>query len=186
MLNIIQKPSPNFGSRGTYKPEIFCLHIMAGTLAGTDSWFATPVSQVSSHFGVGCKGQVHQYVPVQQTAWANGRVSNPTFKLYKKDINPNLYTISIENEGQDLSKAPVEQLKAICELLQRLSKEYGIPLDRDHIIGHYQVFDKKPFCPATDNKIIDKIVAMTQDTSETPKSIILKRLVELQKLVEEL
>ena len=36
-----------------FKPELIVLHIMDGTLSGTDSWFADPSSQVSSHYGIG-------------------------------------------------------------------------------------------------------------------------------------
>ncbi len=174
MLNIIQKPSPNFGSRGTYKPELFSIHIMAGTLNGTDAWFAIPASKVSSHFGVGKLGQVHQYVPVQQSAWTNGIVNQPNFKLYKPNVNPNNYTITIECEGYDLKDAPETQLKAISELLIQLGKEYGIPLDRDHIIGHYQIdLKRKPNCPATDKSVLDYIVEMCKDEMvnlQVPKS----------------
>ena len=51
-------------------------HIMSGTLTGTDSWFANPVSKVSSHFGVGKNGEIHQYVDLDNPAWANGGVNN--------------------------------------------------------------------------------------------------------------
>lgn len=177
-MNIKQVPSPNFGSRDGYKPELFVIHIMAGTLAGTDSWFSSTKSGVSSHFGVGKNGEVHQYVPIQQTAWTNGIVNNPSFRLFKPNVNPNKYTITIECEGYDLKDAPETQLKTISELLQRLGAEYNIPLDRDHIIGHYQVDNKKkPNCPATDKSVLDKLVEMCKDEEVTltvPKSKLVK------------
>lgn len=185
-MNIIQIPSPNFGERKGYKSEIFVIHIMAGTLAGTASWFATTTSQVSSHFGIGKNGIIHQYVDIQKSAWANGRVLNPNFKLYKPNINPNLYTLSIECEGYDLKDAPETQLKAISELLQQLSKEYNIPLNRDTVIGHYQIFSGKPNCPSTDKSVLDKIVKMSQNIPETPKSIIIKKVEEALALIKEL
>ncbi len=172
---MIQKPSPNFKvGRSGYKPEIIVIHIMAGTLAGTDSWFGSPVSQVSATYGIGLNGEVHQYVQDEDTAWAQGRVSNPTFKLYKPDVNPNLYCLSIEHEGYDLSNAPITQLNASVALIRGLAMKWGIPIDRDHIIGHYQIFDKKPNCPATNKSIIDTIVSMAMPEEmvniQVPKS----------------
>jgi N-acetylmuramoyl-L-alanine amidase len=158
---ITKIPSPNFGERNGYKPEIIVLHIMAGTLEGTNSWFKNQDSQVSSNYGVGLKGQIVEYVPSDKKAWANGIVNKPSFKLLKPSVNPNLYTISIENEGQDLCKAPEAQLNALVSLIRMITTKYKIPIDRDHIIGHYQVDGvKKPNCPATDKSIIDKIVKM--------------------------
>lgn len=165
-MNIIQKSSPNFKiGRNGYTPQIICLHIMSGSLAGTDSWFATTTSQVSSHYGVGLNGEIHQYVDESNTAWTQGLkvppINRPTFKLYKEASNPNNYCISIEHEGQDLSKAPIEQLNASVELIKAIAGRYGIPIDRDHVIGHYEVDPvRKPNCPATDKTIIDRIIAM--------------------------
>lgn len=182
-MNIIQKTSPNFGERKGYKPELFVLHIMAGTLEGTDSWFASPNSKVSAHFGIGKSGEIHQYVDTLKSAWANGIVNIPSFKLYKPNINPNLYTLSIECEGYDLKDAPETQLNAITELLRYLGDIYDIPLDRDHIIGHYQIDGiRKPNCPATDKSIIDKIVASVIIPNENPdKEKIKAQIIDLLK-----
>src|SRR3990167_11456499 len=98
---IIQKPSPNFtkGRGSYYKPELIVLHIMVGSLSGTDSWFTSSISKVSSHYGIGFNGEVHQYVKEEDTAWTQGIVNNPSFKLYKQGVNPNTYCLSIEHEG---------------------------------------------------------------------------------------
>lgn len=55
---IIWKGSPNFSSPKGYKVLAIVDHIMGGTLAGTDAWFANPTSKVSSHFGVGKNGEI--------------------------------------------------------------------------------------------------------------------------------
>lgn len=172
-IQIIQKKSPNFATgRKGYKPEVIVLHIMAGTLTGTDSWFATTESQVSSHYGVGFKGEVHQYVADENVAWANGIVNKPSFKLYKPNVNPNLYTLSIEHEGQDLAKGPESQINASASLVRSLAGRYGIPIDRDHIIGHYQVdATRKPNCPSVDKSILGRIVALAKQP-EAPEEIV--------------
>lgn len=183
-MNIIQKTTPNFRvGRSGYKPELIVLHIMAGSLLGTDNWFSNPISQVSSNYGVGFTGEIHQYVKDEDTAWAQGRVDNPTFRLYKPGINPNLYCLSIEHEGQDLSKGPEAQIKATVELIKSLASKWNIPIDRDHIIGHYQIGAYKPNCPAIDKTIIDRIVkeasgsVVVLDKAEIKEQI--KRLLDL-------
>jgi len=187
-MNITQISSPNFGvGRKGYVPQIICLHIMAGSLSGTDSWFANTASQVSSHYGIGFNGEIHQYVQDENTAWTNGLVTGwttgPTskFVLGRQGINPNLYSLTIEHEGQDLSKAPDTQLNATAGLIRTLTAKYGIPCDRDHIIGHYEIDPiRKPLCPATDKTIIDKIIAMVNQAVTPPIVINDKEAIKTQ------
>lgn len=161
---LLKKYTPNFAAgRKGYKPEIIVLHIMSGSLRGTDVWFSLFFTSVSAHYGVGFDGEIHRYVNDEDTAWAQGRVNNPSFKLYKPGVNPNLYCLSIEHEGTDLSKAPQSQIEASVALIKALAKQWNIPIDRDHIIGHNQIFSKKPICPAPDNSIIDWIVKLAQN-----------------------
>lgn len=159
MINIIKKQCNNFYERKGFKPEIIVVHISAGSLSSMDSWFANPLSNASAHYGIGRDGvTIHQYVEEDKAAWANGAVSNPTFKLYKPNVNPNLYSISIENEGQDLMLAPAEQLNLLCELIKDICKRHNIPMDRDHIIGHYEINAlNRPNCPSSTHAIIDII-----------------------------
>lgn len=165
-MEIIQKKTPNFtAGRVAAKPEIVVIHIMDGTLTGTDSWFASPESGVSAHYSVGKKGEVHQYVKETDTAWHAGRVKNPSFSLYKKDVNPNLYTIGIEHEGNATTVWSPAMKKASAELLKDICARWNIPLDRDHVIGHYQVFSAKPDCPAKDKAIIDELILLAKGTS---------------------
>lgn len=166
-MNIIQKKSPNFTvGRGAQKPELIVLHIMAGTLIGTDDWFSQPVSQVSAHYGIGHAGEIHQYVQEKDTAWHAGSVSSPSFKLYKQGVNPNSYTIGIEHEGNDLSvDGTPTQKAASATLIKDICTRLNIPIDRDHIIGHYQVYALKPNCPATNKAVIDEIVALANGGS---------------------
>lgn len=163
-MEIIKKYSPNFGSRDGQSPKYICLHIMAGTLIGTDAWFANSTSQVSAHYGIGLNGEIHQYVDEDKSAWANGQISNPTAWIVRNNlnINQNKISLSIEHEGQDLSKGTIAQLEASAGLIRTLTAKYGIPCDRDHIIGHYEIKNTKPNCPSTDKSIIDKIVNMAK------------------------
>lgn len=172
---IIQKFSPNFAvGRKGFVPEIIVLHVMDGSLSGTDSWFASPTSQVSSHYGVGFNGEIHQYVKEEDTAWTQGKVDRPSFKLFKPNLNPNVYCLSIEHEGQDLSIVHEAQINATVELIREMATRWKIPMDRDHIIGHYQIGAYKPNCPATDKSIIDTIISKCNEDEmvnlQVPKS----------------
>ncbi len=183
MDSVIQKPSPNFDSRGSNVPKYICLHIMAGTLVGTDSWFANPISQVSAHYGVGFNGEIHQYVDEKNSAWANGFVKNPTAKIVLDNLNvsQNKISLSIENEGQDLAKAPEAQLKALVRLIRCLAGRWGIPLDREHIIGHFEVNSiGKPNCPSPDHTVMDRVVQLCQQTDQ----VVVKLKAEIQEVLD--
>ncbi len=180
-MNIIKKICKNWSEREGYKPELIVVHISAGSLTSMTNWFSTPNSQASAHYGVGKDGTVLQYVEEDKKAWHAGRVNNPTFKLYKQGINPNLYTIGIENEGQDLQYAPELQVETLCKLIKDICLRYSIPMDRDHIIGHFQIDAiNRPYCPSKDHTVMDKLVKRLnekEDMVEIPR----KLLVEISK-----
>ncbi len=134
--------------RGGRKPIAIVLHIMEGSLSGTDQWFKNPKAQASTHYGVGKNGEVWQWVEETDMAYGNGRVSTPTWGLIDKD-NPNLYTISIEHEGFTGQPWTEAMYEADIALIKDIAKRWDIPLDHDHVIGHYQIFGKKPNCPGT-------------------------------------
>ncbi|TGE31341.1 N-acetylmuramoyl-L-alanine amidase [Desulfosporosinus sp. Sb-LF] len=147
---IIWKGSPNFSSPKGYKILAIVDHIMSGTLAGTDSWFANPASKVSSHFGVGKNGEIHQYVNLENPAWANGGVNNPSWTLLIPGVNPNYYTASIEHEGNSWDVMPEAQYQATLALHRWLIETLSIPVTRDNIIGHYRIDSiNKANCPGT-------------------------------------
>jgi N-acetyl-anhydromuramyl-L-alanine amidase AmpD len=176
---IINKFSPHFtAGRSGYKPEIIVLHIIEGSQTSCDNWFANPASKVSANYSVGFNGEIHQYVKDEDTAWAQGGVLNPTFNLYKPGVNPNLYCLSIEHEGTDLSIVHEAQINATVGLIDSLARRWNIPVDRNHIIGHYQIKSSKPNCPATNKEIINTIIRRVNenvqpvDKEATKKEII--------------
>jgi len=149
--NMTWVPSPNHSSSKGYKTIAIVNHIMEGTLLGTDSWFANPVSQVSSHFGVGKDGVIHQYVDLKYPAWANGGVNKPSWPLLIPGVNPNYYTVSIEHEGDSGDVMPEAQYQATLALHRWLIGVLGIPVTCDNIIGHYQIDSvNKSKCPGTE------------------------------------
>jgi N-acetyl-anhydromuramyl-L-alanine amidase AmpD len=163
-MNITSVLSPNFiQGRRTYRPEAIVIHIMEGTLKGTDSWFGSSISQVSAHYGIGVGGEVHQYVEESDTAWHAGRIHDPTWSLIKKTadgmyINPNFYTIGIEHEGDAESEWTEAMYNTSAELIRGICQRWSIPADRLHIIGHHEIYSLKT-CPGF--KVdINKLIAL--------------------------
>lgn len=182
----IWKKSPNFWSgRKGYKPELIVIHIMDGTLVGTDAWFANSAAQVSAHYGIGKNGEVHQYVKEEDAAWHAGRVDAPSAKLVKSNVNPNLYTIGIEHEGkaEDVWTEAMKQSSA--GLIREICDRWQIPIDRRHIVGHYEIYSKKQNCPSRDKKILDELVAMANRQSLGQQPINPSKVEEGIKKIEE-
>lgn len=146
-MNIKWNPSPNF-TLGRNGKKIIAIvdHITAGTFPGCLSWLCNPNAKASAHYLINQKGEVYQLVREADTAWHAGGVNKPSWKLYD-GTNPNKYTIGIEHEGFDgtLTEA---QYQATLQLHKELCEKYNIPIDRDHIIGHYQIDSvNRPNCP---------------------------------------
>lgn len=145
---ILKKPTPNFEKgRDGYKPEGIVIHVMEGTLEGTDSHFSKKASKVSAHYSVGRNGEVHQYVADEDTAWHAGRVSNPKPNARNLTrINPNTLTIGIEHEGFATTPWSPAMYTTSVRLCAGLCIKWNIPADREHIVGHREIYDKKT-CP---------------------------------------
>ncbi|RKD24564.1 hypothetical protein BEP19_09295 [Ammoniphilus oxalaticus] len=156
MHPIVWKPSPNFTPNVRSittlppTPPLIVLHTMAGFMAGTLAHFQNPTTQVSSHYGVGRNGEIHQYVKETDGAWTNGRVLKPTAPLIlQRRGNPNRYTITIEFEGKDRGGTLDEaQYQAGLWLIKQIAARWQVPLTRDYIIGHNEIDSvNKVYCP---------------------------------------
>ncbi|MFD6294509.1 N-acetylmuramoyl-L-alanine amidase [Streptomyces sp. NPDC060235] len=90
------------------------VHIMAGTLAGTDSWFRNPKAQASSHFGTGKGGELYQWVDTADRAWAQA-AGNRTW-------------LSVENEGKGGDALTDAQLDSNAQVLAWAHVHDGVPL----------------------------------------------------------
>ncbi|HVW98663.1 MAG TPA: peptidoglycan recognition family protein [Mucilaginibacter sp.] len=165
-MEIVQVKSPNYTSgRAGYKPIAIVIHIMEGSLKGTDSWFKSTSSQVSAHYGIGVNGEVHQYVQETDSAWHAGRVSSPTWSLIissspGKYVNPNYYTVGIEHEGYGNTVWTDAMYNASSAMIQDIALRWNIPIDRDHIIGHNEIYALKT-CPGSQVDF-DKLIAMAK------------------------
>jgi N-acetyl-anhydromuramyl-L-alanine amidase AmpD len=101
--------SPNYWpGHGGFAVRAIVLHTMAGTLASCDAWFKNQGSQVSAHFGIGLEGDIHQYVALSNSAWANG-ILEPGNTWPLASGSPNYQTISIETEDNGIGSTLVSE-----------------------------------------------------------------------------
>ena len=137
-MEIQWHPSPNFTvGRGNRNIIGIINHITAGLYPGCLNWMCNITASASAHYLVTKSGEIFQMVKEADTAWHAGIVLNPTWKLYD-GTNPNRYTLGIEHEcvsGGELTEA---QYESTLELHKQLCEKYSIPIDRLHIIGHYE------------------------------------------------
>lgn len=143
--------SKNFtvGRSGPYDIDTITVHVMEGTEKAANDWFENEASDVSSNYGIAKVGRIEEYVAEENTPWAQGRVFLPTAKhvLERPNVNPNSYCISIECEGSGKEPLTMEQKTSIVWLIHDIRKRHPkILLDRDHIIGHHEIYAKKS-CP---------------------------------------
>jgi len=142
-------PSPNFGSR--YGRNIIAIvdHVTAGDFPGCLSWFQSPTSKVSAHYLITKAGRIIQLVKEGNAAYHAGIRNNVNWSIYD-GTNPNAYTIGIEHEGQPGEELTEEQYQATLFLHKELTAKYNIPIDSEHIIGHYRIDSvNRPNCPGS-------------------------------------
>ncbi len=138
------------------------MHLMDGSLVGTDTWFlqARPEAPTSAHYGIGKDGSIHQYVKDEDRSFHGGRVLAPTWKglSLHPGVNPNSWTIGIEHEGRPADVWTDAMYAASASLIRMLSEKWAIPLDRQHIAGHHEIYAPK-VCPGP-HCDLDKLIAL--------------------------
>jgi hypothetical protein len=108
------RPVPNCTKGGQDSVRGVVLHVMAGTLDGSDSWFRNPAAQASAHFGVGKDGRIFQWVDTADRAWAQA--------------DGNRTWLSIEHEGQGGDSLTAKQLTATASIVAWMHKTHGVKL----------------------------------------------------------
>jgi len=148
--------------RAGHRPEAVVIHIMDDDIGSVDAWFNTPKGRtnpmpVSAHYGVARSGAVHQYVNENDTAWHAGRVKGSHWPGLAWGPNPNLYTIGVEHEGAPAMVWTDSMRVASATLLAGIAQRWSIPLDRTHVIGHYEIYSPKSYCPGPHADIAELI-----------------------------
>ncbi len=160
--------SPYHSSRGNYNVSLVVIHTTVGFYEGTITYFQSNDRKVSAHYVVKEDGgEVTQMIDEARAAHHAGLTSNPTEKYIKRDslnkvINPNFYSIGIENADQNnpAGHDRTGQYKALAILVRDICKRWNLPIDRDHICGHRELYDKKT-CPG--NIDVDKVVKLARE-----------------------
>lgn len=202
-MNIIQKPVQSFHGRSGRKPIIIVDHISAGAMGSMYNTFKNTANRASSHFGISRKGEIEQYVSIEQAAWTQGKIQSsatrPIAPIIRQHMgNPNLYGVSIEHEGYagngiqgDLTE---EQFWATCWLHKYIQSEveriYGhrIELNSHHVIGHYQIDAiGKPVCPGPlfpwANLYAELVYASNMTLEEYSEQIVYKTSIGANKVI---
>ena len=133
-VNFVSADAGNYTQgRGGNPVTTIVIHDMEGTYSGSIGWFTNPAAQASAHYLVrSSDGDLTQMVRDGDTAWHAGNW----------DVNQ--HAIGIEHEGyaHDGARWYTEAMyQSSAALVRWLTDTYGIPKDRSHIIGHYEVPD---------------------------------------------
>jgi hypothetical protein len=129
-LRVLIKHTPNKTESNRTRATInaIVIHDTEGRFIGSVRFLQRARTEGSAHFVVSRRGQIVQLVPVTDVAWHSG---NSWW---------NLHSIGIEHEGWAGRRAYTEpEYRASAQLAAYLANRWGIPLDRDHIIGHAEV-----------------------------------------------
>jgi hypothetical protein len=122
-------------NRGAKDVDRIVVHVAQGSYSGTIGWFNKAHSNVSAHYVVGRDGKVAQCVRNENIAWHAG------------DWSYNKRSIGIEHAGYASEPRTARQYRSSARLAAYLSKRFGIPIGRHHIIGHREVPGVNKTCP---------------------------------------
>lgn len=145
--------------RGGHVPLAVVIHRAGGSIAGVDSWFNTSLAErqasqpsagrSSAHYCVAKNGDIHQYVAVTDTAYANGIVNRVPPLVAAQGGNPNDYTLSIELEGVNGESLTGAQYASLTGLMGKLFAEeiHAVP-SRYNVLKHDDItFTQCPGIP---------------------------------------
>ena len=168
---IVPAHSSNILTSRPNVPKVSVLHTPqepADNYESTPVYFQTPNISASTHAYADSDGDLYEMVPIWQGAIANG-VTRAT-KPYPADTDPsyslNYQSRSIEIEGYAASVHLTcvrggKQWNTVVRWVLTGHQLYGIPLDRAHVIGHYDVASDRSDPGALDiNAIIEDAQAL--------------------------
>lgn len=131
------------GVRGrNFQPLVIVMHIQQGTNY-LPSFFASV--QADSTMWSMKNGTMVRMLQDSDMPWTNGPwdapdLTNPVIaELRKAYGDSNEVSLTIEHQGWDYEDITKEQIESDAKMVAYWSVKYNIPIDRNHIIGHYQV-----------------------------------------------
>ncbi|MFC7920078.1 N-acetylmuramoyl-L-alanine amidase [Streptomyces cinereoruber] len=107
------------------------IHDTEGPYQGSLDALTNPKGSGSAHYLIRAQdGQVTQMLENKQLAWHAGNWTH------------NMHSIGVEHEGYAIKEGSwytEPQYRSSAELVKFLAAKYGVPIDREHIIGHDEV-----------------------------------------------
>jgi N-acetylmuramoyl-L-alanine amidase len=114
-----------------YPVQLIVIHDTEGTYATAIQEFQDPTFAASAHYVVSDAGQITQMVHEHDIAWHAG------------NWDYNTRSIGIEHEGY--ASGPnwytPAMYDASAQLIASICSRWGVPMDRTHVIGHFEVPD---------------------------------------------
>jgi N-acetylmuramoyl-L-alanine amidase len=129
-------PSPNRTQMTARPIDLIIIHDTEGGYEQSIQWLLNPASKVSANYVIrSSDGEISKMVAEHDIAWHAG------------NWEYNVRSIGIEHEG--FAAAPgkwytPQMLTASAKLVAERCRYWGIPIDRAHIIGHYEVPGQLP------------------------------------------
>jgi N-acetyl-anhydromuramyl-L-alanine amidase AmpD len=116
---------------GTRTVNRIVIHITDGgpKINGTISWFKNPAAKVSAHYVIAQDGEVVQMVKHNDVAW------------HASSANGDSVGIEHVANTRGLNPTPA-QYCASAALANWLATQFGLPIDRTHILGHSEADPK--------------------------------------------
>jgi hypothetical protein len=141
----IWRPSPNYNSRNGTAVSLVVIHSCEGNYAGCWGWLQNTAASASAHYVVKENGaEITQLVRESNRAWhvaatyECSRAGNQ--QCSRNGTSTNNFSIGIEHAGFG-SQASWQNalIEASAALTCDITKDHGIPRDRNHIVSHGQL-----------------------------------------------
>ena len=113
-----------------YPIDMIVIHDIEGSYSSAITAFQNPSRHGSAHYVISSHGAVTEMVSEKNIAWHAG------------NWDYNTRSIGIEHEGYASKNLyTIPEYRTSAELAGSICSRWGVPIDRAHIIGHYQVPD---------------------------------------------
>jgi N-acetyl-anhydromuramyl-L-alanine amidase AmpD len=114
-----------------YPIDMIVIHDIEGSYASAIKIFEDPSRHASANYVISYHGNVTQMVAEQNIAWHAG------------NWDYNTRSIGIEHEGYAYTPGlyTIPEYRESAKLAASICSRWGVPMDRKHVIGHYQVPD---------------------------------------------
>lgn len=130
-LGLFPAASGNYGSRQNTPVDLVVLHTTESAYHSAVCWFADSRAKASAHYVIAKTGALGQCVPEGFEAFHAGNSA----------VNRRSIGIELEGYAAQGWVPPPEQFDTLVHLLADVCARHGIPLDREHVIGHCEVAD---------------------------------------------